>query len=92
MIKYNIKISDHAKERAYERFGIDASQLKFFANKSLNEGIDVFQDPVLRDIFLAKSKKHEPSGIYLLEGKVFVFKEDVLITVYPLSFVNDYHE
>lgn len=92
MTKYNFKISDHARERAYERFNMDASQLKFYANKSLNDGIDVFQDPSLRDMFLEKSEDKEPSGIYLLEGKVYVFKDDVLVTVYPLSFVNEYHE
>jgi hypothetical protein len=92
MNKYGVKISDHARERAYERFKIDASQLKFLANKALDAGIDVFQDETLRDMFLEKSENKNPSGIYLYEGIVYVFIDDILITVYPLSFVSEYQE
>lgn len=90
MNKYNVKISEHARQRAYERFNMDASQLKFYSNKALDEGIDVFQDEALREMFLEKSENKNPSGIYLFEGVCYVFSDDVLVTVYPLSFVNEY--
>lgn len=87
-MKYNIKITDHARKRAFERMRMDFSQLKYNANKSLDHGIDIFQDEMLRDLGLKKLRNHNPSGMYLLEGNIYVFVDDVLVTVYPLTYLS----
>nr|BFD64898.1 hypothetical protein BdHM001_35790 [Bdellovibrio sp. HM001] len=81
----SIKISDHAVERARERFGLSPSQIAEKAWRSLEDGLDVLSDPTLRKTCLAKAERHNSSGMYLYEGIVFAFCDEVVATVYPVS-------
>jgi len=82
----NLIISQHAIDRAFERFKMDASALKFFAKKAINQGIDILESP-LKDSYIEKSKKHNGSKAFLLADKIFVFQQNKLITVMPIQFL-----
>ena len=79
-----IYITKHARDRAFERFGWHYWQLKDQAVKSLTEGSYVMYEEVLRDLF-EKSCIARETLPYLLDGVVFIFKENVLITVYSIT-------
>lgn len=86
---YNIKLSEHAIERAWERGRVDRSQLIYLANKALEEGINATLDETMRPLIKNRLEKHQPSGVYLLDGYVYIFKDDTLVTFMPLSFLAD---
>lgn len=87
--QYNIRLSDHAIERAWERGRIDRSQLMHLANKALDQGINASLDETMRPLIKKRLEKHEPSGVYLLDGYVYIFKDDTLATFMPLSYLAD---
>lgn len=92
MSKYNknkINLSQHSIERAWERFRMDRSQLIMKANKALDDGSDLSQDPVMKEMTMRRVKKHKPSGMYMLDGIVYIFKDDTLATVLPVEFLYD---
>lgn len=68
---------------------MDLSKLTYLANKALDEGINATLDETIRPMIEARLKKHNPSGVYLLEGNVYIFKDDTLVTFMPLSFLPD---
>lgn len=86
----NFKITKHAIDRARERLGLNVSSLKKSAHLSLTEGIDALGDPVLREMCIHKAKKYNVSGIYLYKNAVFIFVEDILVTVYPIHWLSGY--
>ena len=86
----NIKVSLHAKQRGWERLQLTASDLRTAAVNALTEGIDALGDEVLRGYLIHKALKHNSDGIYVFRTGVFVFKEDTLVTVYPLDWVHQY--
>lgn len=92
MKKYDITITKHAIDRAWQRFRMDASQLKYNANKSLDEGIDVLQDEILRPMALKKAEKHNASGMYLYQGNIYMFKDEALVSVMPLVYLHEYQD
>lgn len=81
-----IKVSYHAKERARSRLGMTPKELKKAALLSLEEGIDALADETLRPLVLRKAIRND-SFMYLYQGAVFIFKEDTLVTVYPVSWL-----
>lgn len=88
-----IKLTLHSIERARERFNLRPSELKRLAEESLDQGSDVFSDEFLRPIFLRKIKNYEnTSGIYYHQGIFFIFVDDFLATVYPISFLSEYQK
>ena len=80
----NIWITKHAVDRALERFGWDTHKLFNQAIKSLNDGLYVLDDETLYPMFI-ESATYGGGLPYMYEGVVFVFDEDRLITVYPIS-------
>lgn len=90
MMKYDIRITEHAKIRAWERAQMDASQLKYHAQKCLDDGIDALQDEVLRPLCLNKARKYNNSAMYLHQGNIYVFVEDILVTLFPLNYLNEF--
>jgi len=88
-----IKLTSHSIQRAKERFKLLPSELRRLAEESLDKGSDVFSDDFFRPIFLKKVKNHEnTSGIYYYEGIFFIFVDDFLTTVYPISFLSEYYK
>lgn len=83
-----IRISLHAQQRGRERLGLSVRQLKESAISSLENGIDAMSDESLRPGLIKSALKHNASGIYLFQNGVFIFKEDTLVTVYPISWLN----
>lgn len=79
-----IHLTYHAVERAMQRFSWDKDKLYEKALSSLSEGIFVLHDEVLREIFLVNCQ-YKGGLPYAYEGVVFVFDEDRLITVYPIT-------
>ena len=67
---------------------MDASQLTYLSNKALNQGINVLLDETLRPMYLRKAMKNDGSIAYLLEDKLYVFIDNNLVTVMPLSFLS----
>lgn len=93
MSKYNpykLILTQHAKERAWERARMDASRSLYCANKSLDEGHSVAHDPTLRPYIEYAIKKYNPSGMYLFEGNVYIFQENTLVTFYSVRSLADY--
>ena len=78
-----MKITRHAEIRGMERFGWDCAKLKRNAELSLTDGMYVFFDDILSVIF--EGCKYKGGLIYYHEGAVFVFYEDLLLTVYPIN-------
>lgn len=62
------------------------------ADLSLTEGVNFLEDPVLRKMLMPKAKKHEASGIYLYDGMLFFFKDNVVVTVYPIGWLGERQE
>lgn len=87
-MKHRINLTKHSKERAWERFQMDASSLKFHANKALEQGINILLDETLRPMYLRKALKNDGSIAYLLEDKIYVFQNESLVTVMPLSYLS----
>jgi tartrate dehydratase beta subunit/fumarate hydratase class I family protein len=77
-----MEITRHAEIRAHERFGWDCAELRRKAELSLTDGIYIFFDEVLENIF--ESCKKNGGLPYYYEGAVFVFDGIKLVTVYPL--------
>lgn len=83
-----IKLTYHAIQRGKERLGLKAKTLKEHALKSLTEeGMDALADETLRPYLIKRAKKHDCSGIYLYRNGVFIFKDEYLVTVYPISWI-----
>ena len=81
-------ISRHAQLRALQRTQITCHRaLGSMAVRSLSEGIDILGDPVLRELALKRAVRHGDHGLYAIEGIVFVFKEDTVVTVFPISWL-----
>jgi hypothetical protein len=88
-----IKISSHSIERAFERTTIKTrSELATLAFESLEEGIDVLGDPTLREMCYRNAVKNHNCGTYAHKGIVFIFREDILVTVYPMSWLADFNK
>lgn len=87
--RHKIKLSTHAIERAWQRGRMDRSQLMYYANKALDEGINALTDETMREMIKKRVEKHQPSGVYLLDGNVYIFKDDALVTFMPLDFLPD---
>lgn len=79
----DIRISRHAIMRAKERFGLGVMEIAQKAYSSLTDGVDALGCPILRPMCIYAAKKKKASGIYLFEGILFVFKDDVVVTVMP---------
>jgi hypothetical protein len=78
-----MEITRHAEIRAFERFGWNCLELKNKAELSLTDGMYIFFDEVLEEIFSSCKKN---GGLpYLYEGVIFVFDGIKLVTVYPLN-------
>ena len=88
--KYDIRISTHAKKRAFERANIPVAQLEANAQACLDEGVDALQDEVLRPLCLYKVRKYNNSSMYLHKGQIYVFVEDILVTLFPLHYLNEF--
>ena len=85
----NIKLTRHAIERGKERLNLGPKDLKQHAIGSLgDDGIDALADETLRPYLIKSAIKHGASGMYLYRNGVFVFKDDCLVTVYPLSWIT----
>lgn len=78
--------------RAKERLQIDCpKQLGALAERALKEGINACLDPFLRELCYEKALATGLDGVYVLEEKVFLFKENALITVMPQSYLKDFN-
>lgn len=84
----NIIISRHARERGQERFGASSKQIREWAVKSLTEGIDILSDETLRPMAINKARKYNASGMYMFEGRVFIFVDNIVVTVYPVQWLS----
>ena len=88
-----VKLTTHSIQRAKERFNLSQKVLRQYAHEALEQGVDVFSDPHLRPIFMNKIKNHpETGGIYYFQGMFFVYIDDSLATIYPLSFIDGYQK
>lgn len=87
----DLKITRHAIKRAKERFGMNYKELQIKASLSLTDGIDAMADPTLREMCINKFDLYDISGIYLYQNVVYIFIDDRLITVYPISWIGRYH-
>jgi hypothetical protein len=86
-----IRISHHAQVRALERTTIrDNATLAAEALASLNEGIDVLAEPVLRDQCYQYARKHKSCGMYAHNGVVYIFKDDTVVTLIPIAWLSNY--
>lgn len=82
-----IELTLHAIQRGKERLGLNARELRDHALKSLTEGTDALSDETLRPYLIRRALRHESSGIYLYRNGVFIFKDQYLVTVYPISWI-----
>lgn len=80
----DIILTNHAIERAYERFGWDRDKLMSMSIKAVSHGMFMLHDDVLRPMWLNISlcKRSIP---YMVDGVVFVFTDNIVRTVYPLN-------
>ena len=86
-----IKLTRHAISRAKERFNLNEIQVRSYSVRAITEGLDVLDDPHLKPLFLRKAQNHEnTSGIYYFEGMFFVYSDDYLVTIYPLSYIHEF--
>jgi len=79
-----IKLTKHALMRAKERFNWTRKMLNDKALLSLEEGIFVPFDEVLKVMF-NNNIKREGSMLYYNEGVIFIFDDNILITVYAIT-------
>lgn len=85
----DIKISQHAIERYVERFSrVDLNRLRQLAYLSIVNGINATFDETIRPMIIDKCRRHGASGAYMYENAIFFFKDDVLVTVYPISWIG----
>lgn len=85
-------LTNHAIKRAHERYGWNERELHSQAKLSLEEGLYVLGDEVLREIFIKSviynssfNKNWGSCMLYANKGIIFVFDEDRLVTVFPLN-------
>ena len=85
-----IIVTTHAKERGRERFHLSAEELATLAALSLDseDSIDVLHDPTLRPLAINSALRHDASGMYSFRGIVFIFRNQYLVTVYPVSWLG----
>ena len=79
-------VTRHAEMRIRERLGIPRSAVRRNVAKALNEGIPYYETngplkTYLRWLFL---QKQEANNIRVMCHYVYLFKEELLITVVPL--------
>lgn len=85
-------VTIHAQERAYQRLNITCwKTLGEKALKALNEGINACLDETLRPLCFEKALATSLDGVYCHEGNLYLFKENALITVMPVSFLNEFN-
>ena len=83
----NVKITKHGSKRVRERLGVNKKSVARTAERALNEGLDHNDlTGVLRkyvDRVYLKEKKANNIKVY--GDKLYVFKDNILITVLQLS-------
>ena len=79
-----INLTNHAINRAAERFGWSSLELEKQAILSINIGISCVDDEFLQYLFLDKGLRTNAIH-YLLKGIIFVFCNDKLVTLYPIT-------
>lgn len=86
MMRATPSITDHARERARERLGWNSSALDRMAEKALNEGVAHVHTRGRLNRYLGKLfTEHRTANNTRLYGEhVFIFHNEVLITVFPL--------
>lgn len=83
----DIYITKHAEFRAKERFSMNFQTLCQEAWDSLDQGIDALGDPTLRDMIYYKAVNSDVSGVYAHKGVLYFFKDECLVTLYPISWI-----
>jgi len=87
----NVFVTDHAMLRMQERAGVQGLKNAInMANSALRLGNSPEADPVLAEILDVKLREWPASTFRVLNGVVFVFKKNTLVTVYPLNWANSY--
>ena len=79
-------ITDHARERAKERLGWNHSALDRMAERALNEGVAHTHTRGRLNRYLGKlyMERKKANNTRLYGEHVFIFSNEVLITVFPL--------
>jgi hypothetical protein len=80
-----ISVTAHAVERGTERFNWSKSQLIAKSITALEVGHLITDDPFLVELFHRTVQYYKHNIYYYNEGVVFVFDDDRLITVFPLT-------
>lgn len=81
----DVNVTRHAAKRAQERFSWSKNELATKASLALNKGTLVTEDEYLKDLFKNTLVFNKHSLLYYHDGVVFVFDEDRLVTIYPLT-------
>lgn len=86
-----IVVTAHAQSRAIQRgLAKTADEIVDLASKCISDGVDVFADPTLRELVnerMYKFNKLGTSAMYALNGIVFIFNEDRVVTVIPIAWL-----
>lgn len=82
-----VKLTKHAIQRAKERFNLKANDLKRIVEESLTEGMSVFADETLANSIHQSYRFAALSGIQIYKGIAFLFVDDILVTVFPASWL-----
>ncbi len=82
----NIKITDHAYERAKERLSLSKSSFERFAEKSYSEGIKHSDTKGTLNKYITKiwSQYKTANNVRIYGEIVFLFYDNTLITVYQI--------
>lgn len=79
-----VRLTDHAKQRALQRFWINAERLREMAERAVTGGYSIADAPNAK-IRRYLRRKAQGSKIYVWGGYIFIFNEQmVLITTYRM--------
>lgn len=86
----DINVTRHAVERFNERIRkAGRTEIQKLAFKALNEGIVATLDETIRPMILTRCERYN-SVAYMFEGAVYIFIDETLTTIYPISWLAEY--
>lgn len=84
----SLKITKHAEKRMKERIGLNKKTIDKVAIKAMKEGLKhrELKGSLLKHVSELYLRYKKANNIRVFNNKVYLFREDVLITVVPLPF------